>query len=106
MAEAGPIRNQIEKLQRKRFQKAKSSTQVHFSIEGETITKYWSALNKPKTPREPICSLKLPNSNPPKYTKSSKKMADIGRQHHHELLSKGMDTDTDEQKEAIKQVLP
>jgi len=105
MAEAGPIRDQIEKLQRKRFQKAKNSTKVHFSIEGKAITKYWSALNKPKTPREPIYSLRLPNSNPPKYTKSSRKMADIGRQHHHELLSEGMHTDTDEREEAIEQVL-
>src|SRR6202050_1762270 len=49
MATAGPIREQIERLQRKRFQKAKHSTKVHFCIEGETISKYWSALNKPNT---------------------------------------------------------
>jgi hypothetical protein len=81
MAAAGPIHEQLEQLKRKRFQKAKNSTRVHFNIEGETISKYWSTLNKPKTPREPVYSLKIPRSNPPEYTSSSQKMADIGRQH-------------------------
>ena len=32
-------------------------------------------------------------------------MADIGKQHHHNLLSKGLHTDKDEQEEAINLVL-
>src|SRR6202050_338761 len=79
MATAGPIREHIEKLQRKRFQKAKHSTKAHFHVEGETISKYWSTLNKPNTPRDPVYSLKLPGSDPPEYTNNSWKMADIGR---------------------------
>ena len=63
-AAAGPVQEQLESLQRKRFQKEKNSTKVHFSIEGEAITKYWSTLNKPKAPRKPIYSLNIPRSNP------------------------------------------
>jgi exonuclease III len=105
MAAASPIQDQLQKLQKKRFQKAKSSTKVHFHIEGETISKYWSTLNKPNTPREPVYTLKIPHSNPPVYTTNSHKMADVGRQHHHELLVEGLHPDKDEREEAIEHVL-
>src|ERR1700720_3923801 len=61
----------------------------HFDREGKAITKYWSNLNKENKPRDPIYSLKIPHSTPLEYTNNPEKMADIGRQHHHDLLSDG-----------------
>jgi hypothetical protein len=105
MALASSIQDQIEQLKRKRFQTAKTSIKAHFDREGESTTKFWSTLNKENKPRDPVYSLKIPKSEPPEYTKSPKKMADIGRQHHHDLLSEGIHEDPYEREEAIKSVL-
>ena len=105
MTLAGTIQDQIEKLKRKRFQQAKTTIKAHFDREGEQTTKFWSNLNKENKPRDPVYSLKIPKSNPPEYTKNPTKMADIGRQHHHDLLSEGLHDDVHEREEAIKAVL-
>ena len=105
MALASVIQDQIEQLKRKRFQTAKTSIRARFDREGESTTKFWSALNKENKPRDPVYSLKIPKSEPPEYTKSPKKMADIGRQHHHDLLSEGIHEDPHEREDAIESVL-
>jgi hypothetical protein len=46
MALASSIQDQIERLKRKRFQTAKTSIKAHFDREGESTTKFWSALNR------------------------------------------------------------
>jgi hypothetical protein len=65
MAQAGPIHDQIDQLEKKRFQKAKNSTETRFTLEGETISKYWSLLNKENKPRDTIFSLRKPGSDSP-----------------------------------------
>ena len=104
MALASSIQDQIERLKRKRFQKAKTSIKARFDREGESITKYWSNLNKENKPRDPIYSLKIPHSTPPEYTNNPEKMADIGRQHHHDLLSDGLHKDLYKREEATRAV--
>ena len=104
MALASSIQDQIKRLRRKRFQKAKTSIKAHFNREGESITKYWSNLNKENKPRDPIYSLKIPHSTPPEYTNNPEKMADIGRQHHHDLLSDGLHKDLYEREEATRAI--
>ena len=105
MALASSIQDQIEQLKWKKFQKAKTSIKARFNCKGESITKYWSRLNKENQTRDPIYSLKIPHSTPPEYTNNPEKMADIGRQYHHDLLSDGLHEDHYEREEATRAVL-
>jgi exonuclease III len=105
MAKAGPIAAKITQLEQKKFQKAKNTTKTHFALEGETISKYWSNLNKEKKQRDPIFSLRKPNCNPPKFETNSTRMAEIARKYHEDLLSSGLHPDETERETAIEDVL-
>jgi len=108
MATAGPIQNRIEQLEKKRFQKAKMTTITRYALEGETVSKYWSNLNKKREPRDPIYSLRRLDTNPtnqPKYEKNSTRMAEIARKYHEDLLTQGLHPDEGEREAAIETVL-
>ena len=105
MAQTGPIHDQIDQLEKKKFQKAKNSTKTRFTLEGETISKYWSLLNKENKPWDPIFSLWKPGSDPPRYETNSHHMAEIARKHHENLLTEGIHPDDAEREAAIIQVL-
>ena len=105
MAQAGPIHNQIDQLEKKKFQKAKNTTRTRFTLEGETITKYWSLINKENKPCDPVFSLCKLGSDPPEYESNSHCMAEITRKHHENLLTEGIHPDDTEREAAIIQVL-
>jgi len=105
MAQTGPIHTQIDQLEKKKFQKAKNTTRTRFTLEGETISKYWSLINKENKPRDPIFSLRKLGSDPPRYETNSHRMAEIARKHHKNLLTEGIHPDDAEREAAIVQVL-
>jgi hypothetical protein len=70
IAQAGPLSNQIEQLEKKKFQKAKNTTKTRFALEGETISK------------------------------NSHRMAEITRNHHEILLTEGIHPDNAAEREA------
>jgi hypothetical protein len=61
-------------------------------LEGETISRYWTQLNKEKTPRDTIQMLKYPGTDPPIFERKSQKMAELARNYHHDLQTQGMCT--------------
>jgi len=105
MAKAGPIRDKIVQLEQKKFQKAKNTTKTCFALEGETISKYWSNLNKERKQRDPIFSLRRPNCDPPKFETNSTRMAEIARKYHEDLLTEGLCPNEAEREAAIEDVL-
>ena len=105
IAQAGPINDQMEQLKKKKFQKAKNTTKTRFALEGETISQYWSLLNKENQPRDPIFSLRKLGSDPPSYKMNTHHMAEIAQKHHKILQTEGIHPDKSEREAAIEQVL-
>ena len=81
--EAGLIDERIQGLEELRFRKVRDNTKARNILEGETISKYWSSLNKNRTPRDTIKSLRSRNPGPPTYLRRSDDMAaEAGRYHN------------------------
>ena len=55
------------------------------SSHGEKLGGIWSAINKEKKPRDLIRRLRLLDSNPPQYERSTVKMAELARSYHQNL---------------------
>ena len=79
------IQEKITMLTTSHHQKTRASTAARNRLEGETISKYWSSINNPVTPRDTMFSLRYPNSIPPRYETRSDKMASLARNYHNDL---------------------
>jgi exonuclease III len=90
--ELAMIEERIAALEIQRHKSARLATAAHDRLKGETISKYWSQINKSQTPRDVIHVLEQPNSNPKKYVTRSDQMANLARDYHHSLLSDGLNT--------------
>ena len=90
------IQEKIDSIETQRHLNACAQTAVRNRLEGETISKYWSQINKTRAPRDTILSLKIPNTNPPAYEKNSTKMAEIARNYHDQLQLQGLATEPDQ----------
>jgi hypothetical protein len=101
----GLIEERIAQLENHRYKKARTATAANNRLQGETISKYWSEVNKSKTPRDAIYALEKPNTNPVEYKTKSKNMAQLARNYHHNLLQAGLDTPPDERETVIAEVL-
>ena len=77
------LENELKHIQRKRYKNMHARTQAQWHDRGEKISKYWTAVNTPRRPRNIIYSLRDPNTNT--LTKKSSKMAEIARNYHDEL---------------------
>jgi hypothetical protein len=84
------LEEDIAKLEKTIYINKRMHIATRNRLEGETISKYWTQLNKTKTPRDTILMLKLPNSNPPIFEKNSQKMAELARDYHNNLQSKDL----------------
>lgn len=87
------LQKEIDHLQQKRYKKAHIKAQAQWQMKGETICKYWSKVNSPKSPRDIIYRLKMPDSN--RMVSKSEEMVEVARNYHEEiqqadLLSKNM----------------
>jgi hypothetical protein len=58
----GLIEERIAQLENHRYKKARTATAANNRLQGETISKYWSEVNKSKTPRDAIYALEKPNT--------------------------------------------
>ncbi|TFY62965.1 hypothetical protein EVJ58_g3518 [Rhodofomes roseus] len=90
--ESEAILDRIVDLERKRYQHIKEATSARYSLNAETLSKYWSAINKDKSPRDIIYSLRKPDSQA--YVRRSDEMAELAKQYHDALQD--LDTDTKE----------
>jgi hypothetical protein len=80
------IENELQHLQKKNFKMTMLRAQAQWATHGETISKYWSRVNKQKTPQDVIYRLKIPNTN--RYTINSEEMAKIAKTYHEDLQTK------------------
>ncbi|KAI0818951.1 Endonuclease/exonuclease/phosphatase [Irpex lacteus] len=64
--EAALILEEIKSLEAKRFNRSRAAVAINDWTQGEKISKYWTSINKPKTPRDIILTLRDPNSGPRK----------------------------------------
>jgi hypothetical protein len=101
----GLIEEQIANLERKRHKQTHTATAAHDRLEGETVSKYWSQVNKARKPRDVMYALEQPGSTPPVYETRSDKMSILARDYHHNLLSDGLVSPLAERTHAIAKVL-
>jgi Reverse transcriptase (RNA-dependent DNA polymerase) len=101
----GILEEKIAQLENQRYKKARTATAAHDRLEGETISKYWSKVNKSQSPRDVIYALEKPGTNPVEYVTRSDKMAEVARNYHHGLLLTGLNTPPDERETVLREVL-
>jgi ribonuclease HI/exonuclease III len=82
------LEEEIAKLEKITYTTKRMHIAAKNRLEGETISKYWTQLNKSKTPRDTILMLKYPNSTPPIFEKNSQKMAELAKDYHNNLQTK------------------
>jgi hypothetical protein len=78
------LENEINHLQKKRCKKLSLNAQAQWASHGETISKYWSKINR--TPRDIIYRLNIPNTR--RYTTKSEEMAEITKMYHDEIQTR------------------
>lgn len=78
-------------------------------IEGETISAYWSGINKEVKPRDMIYALRKLDHNDgdlgDRYVKSSPEMAELARNYHSDLQNQGSELDAELREECTSKVL-
>ena len=81
------------------------ATTTHYNLNAERISKYWSAVNRDKKPRDLFYALKKPDEEG--YETRSDRMAELTRDYHEKLQFEGINTDEPRQtrEENIKQAL-
>ncbi|TFY58257.1 hypothetical protein EVJ58_g6521 [Rhodofomes roseus] len=62
LTEVEALLDRTIQLERKRYQHIRESTTARYALNAESISKYWSNINREKVPRDIIYSLRLPDS--------------------------------------------
>ena len=79
------LHSELDHLAKKRRATARVKAQAQWTHKGEKMGRYWTKVNSARKPKEIIHRLRIPGSNPPKYTTHSVKMAEIAKQYHENL---------------------
>jgi hypothetical protein len=74
------LEREISHLQKKNCRRTSLHARAQWVTHGETISKYWSKVNSPKTPRDIIHRLQIPNTD--RYTCKSEEMAEVAKTYH------------------------
>lgn len=90
------LTSQLTQLQRKTVKEQREEMRANIVNHGEKPGGIWSAINKEKKPRDLIPRLKIPNTNPIQYERSSARMAELAREYHDSLQSAGIEPETEE----------
>ena len=72
-------------LERKQAKGRKGTLSANIALHGEKMGGTWSAMSKVRKPRDYIRHLKIPNSDPPKYERNTKRMANLAKEYHDSL---------------------
>ena len=103
--EVAQLEAHLLSLEQRRHGQVQLSTSTHYALNQERITKYWSAVNKEKKPRDLFYMLRQPNSG--SVASRSDEMAQLARNYHEALQTVDVDTSqpTEERKEDIAAAL-
>ena len=85
------LSSQLKHLKKKDMKNRKDLMKAKLANHSEWLGGMWSALGKEKRPRSLIHRLKIPNTNPPQYERSSERMAELACDHHKALQNKDID---------------
>ncbi|TFY51276.1 hypothetical protein EVJ58_g10654 [Rhodofomes roseus] len=83
--EVGILRDKLHGLERRRHGQVQASTTARYILNAECPSKYWSAVNKDKKPRDLFYALKTPDSSPARYITKSRDMTELARNYHDHL---------------------
>src|SRR5713226_3338534 len=79
------LASELEHIEKTQARDKKDHLRAEIATHGEKLGGVWSAINKEKKPRDLIRRLIVPESNPPRYERSSTKMAQLARDYHENL---------------------
>lgn len=99
------INEEIDALERRLFEANRDTSAVKNRLEGETISHYWTRLNKEKRPRDTIYRLMNPLNETEGYETNSIHMAEIARNYHEKLQTKDRDPTKEPNPPEIDRVL-
>jgi len=85
------LTSQLKHLKKKDTKNRSDLMKAKLANHSKHLGGMWSALGKEKRPRSLIHRLRIPNTNPPQYEHSSKRMAKLACDHHDTLQSKDID---------------
>ena len=85
------LTSQLKHLKKKDVKNRSDLMKVKLANHGKCLGGMWSALGKEKRLRSLIHRLRIPNTNPPQYECSLKRMAELACNHHNTLQSKDID---------------
>ena len=88
--EADEAQERLQDLERRREGLVSLSSATKYALNGERISKYWSKLNKGKTPRDLFFALRRPNEGQVEYETRSDRMAELARNYHEKLQLDGI----------------
>ncbi|KAF9027912.1 DNase I-like protein [Hymenopellis radicata] len=88
--ETARIEREISKIGSEMWQERKATAKANQAILGETNSKYYTRIIKGERARDPIHSLKIPETNPPQYERDPEKMTRMMGEYHADLQSKGI----------------
>ncbi|KAL1670891.1 Endonuclease/exonuclease/phosphatase, partial [Schizophyllum commune] len=84
--------------------RAKTKSAAADFVLGETLSTYWTQLNKDHKPREIMYRLRRPHTDAPSFATKSKDMAELARNYHDDLQNEGLPENIHEWNEAIDDV--
>ena len=101
------LTEKLQGLEQQRHQATRNSIKIKSYLYGETISKYWTGLNKKQTSKLLIHRLIKPGSDSlnPEYEKSSQKMANLARDYHEQLQQDNAELDEIEREQALRTAL-
>lgn len=89
----------------RRHKSCRQTVRVNDKKFGEKINKWWIKTNKARRPRDVMLTLKKLNTVTPEYVTSTRKMAKIARDHHHNLLKEGIKDEKHPRTEITNEIL-
>lgn len=93
------LHTEIAALKGQAARNAQTTAATRYMLEGETVSKYWLQMNKPKNRKATIAALNSEEGE----TRDTETMAEIARKHHEKLQEE--QTLTPERKRAIERLL-
>lgn len=91
-AEASAIQQRLLELESRRHGNTRLATATHYELNAERTSKYWSAVNKARKPRDLFFALGRPGAT--EYETRSDRMANLARDYHDEIQHDGMSNST------------
>ncbi|KAJ3873602.1 hypothetical protein F5051DRAFT_444122 [Lentinula edodes] len=109
------IKEAISGLESRRRESNRAIAKARNTVQGETLSRYWSGLNKEKKPKEIIHRLKKSEPPPPtnnrgivptaEYETHSQRMAEMMKNHHENLQNNEVPIDEIQREATIGKIL-